>query len=67
MQGYFDLATPFLATEYTFSHMNVNKKLLANIEIKYYQAGHMMYIHKPSLEKMKKDLDEFYDASDRIK
>ena len=67
MQGYFDLATPFLATEYTFSHMNVSKQLESNVEIKYYQAGHMMYIHKPSLEKMKKDLDEFYNATDRVK
>lgn len=67
MQGYFDLATPFLATEYTFSHMNLKKQLQSNVEIKYYQAGHMMYIHKPSLEKMKKDLDEFYDSTDRIK
>ena len=67
MQGYFDLATPFLATEYTFSHMNVSKQLEPNMEIKYYQAGHMMYIHKPSLEKMKQDLDRFYDETDRIK
>ena len=67
MQGYFDLATPFLATEYTFSHMNLNKQLQSNVEIKYYKAGHMMYIHKPSLEKMKQDLDGFYDTSDRIK
>ena len=67
MQGYFDLATPFLATEYTFSHMNISKQSESNVEIKYYQAGHMMYIHKLSLEKMKKDLDEFYDATDRIK
>ncbi len=67
MQGYFDLATPFLATEYTISHMNLRKDLQSNIEIKYYQAGHMMYIHKPSLEKMKKDLDDFYDSTDRIK
>ncbi len=67
MQGYFDLATPFLATEYTVSHMNLSKQLRSNVEIKYYQAGHMMYIHKPSLEKMKQDLDGFYDSTDRIK
>ncbi|MEJ2616403.1 MAG: hypothetical protein P8Z35_15720 [Ignavibacteriaceae bacterium] len=67
MQGYFDLATPFLATEYTFSHMNLSKQLQSNVVTKYYKAGHMMYIHKPSLEKMKKDLDEFYDSTDRIK
>ena len=67
MQGYFDLATPFFATEYTLSHMNVSKQLESNVEIKYYKAGHMMYIHNSSLEKMKKDLDGFYDSTDRIK
>ena len=67
MQGYFDLATPFLATEFTLSHMNVNLEHQSNIQIKYYQAGHMMYIHKPSLAKMKKDLDEFYDSTNKFR
>jgi carboxypeptidase C (cathepsin A) len=35
----------------------------ARIQMKYYEAGHMMYIHPPSLERMKKDLDAFIDST----
>jgi carboxypeptidase C (cathepsin A) len=29
----------------------------------YYEAGHMMYIHKPSLVKLKEDLSRFLTAA----
>lgn len=57
--GYYDLATPFLATEYTFSHIPLPQEQRDNIEMTYYQAGHMMYLHKPSLEKLSNDLKKF--------
>ena len=57
--GYFDLATPFLATEYTFKHIPLPQKQQNNIKMTYYQAGHMMYLHKPSLEQLSKDLHDF--------
>lgn len=57
--GYYDLATPFLATEYTFSHIPLPQKQASNIKMTYYEAGHMMYLHKPSLEQLSKDLKEF--------
>ena len=53
--GYYDLATPFLATEYTFSHMELDPSLRAHIHTHYYEAGHMMYAHLPSLMKLKDD------------
>lgn len=58
-QGYYDLATPHLATEYYMDHLNIADELRDNIEIAYYEAGHMMYVHEPSLVKYKKDLVEF--------
>ena len=61
--GYFDLATPFLATEYTFSHMDLDPSLRANIHTHYYEAGHMMYAHLPSLIKLKDDLDRFIETA----
>ena len=57
--GYYDLGTPYFATEYTFSHLGLNKSLQKNISMAYYEAGHMMYIHMPSLKKMKADLVKF--------
>jgi carboxypeptidase C (cathepsin A) len=61
--GYYDLATPFLATEYTFDHLALDPALRGNVSMAYYEAGHMMYIHKPSLAQMKKDLSAFVKAS----
>lgn len=57
--GYYDLATPFFATEYTFSHLGLDPSLMSHVTMGYYDAGHMMYIHYPSLIKMKKDISEF--------
>jgi carboxypeptidase C (cathepsin A) len=57
--GYFDLATPYLATEYTFSHLMLDESLMHNLSMSYYEAGHMMYLHLPSLEKLKQELASF--------
>ena len=57
--GYYDLATPYFATEYTFNHLGLDENLRKNISMEYYDAGHMMYIHVPSLKQMKTDLAEF--------
>lgn len=57
--GYYDLATPHFATEYTFNHLGLDPALQQNISMSYYEAGHMMYAHQPSLEILKKALAEF--------
>ena len=62
-QGYYDLATPHLATEYFVDHMDITAELRNNIEIAYYEAGHMMYIHEPSMKKFKEDLARFIRAA----
>ncbi|MCI0606325.1 peptidase S10 [bacterium] len=61
--GYYDLATPFFATEYTFQRLPLEQEQQKNITMTYYEAGHMMYIHKPSLIRMKADLAAFYDSA----
>lgn len=59
LNGIYDLATPFAGSEYTFDHMGLDKKIRNNITHKYYEAGHMMYIHNESAAKFKKDVSEF--------
>ncbi len=57
--GTYDLATPYLATRYTFDHLQLDDSLRANVVMAHYEAGHMMYIHDPSLAQLKADLDTF--------
>jgi carboxypeptidase C (cathepsin A) len=57
--GYYDLATPHFATDYTFNHLGLDPSLRANVEIAYYEAGHMMYAHKPSREQLAADVKGF--------
>ncbi len=54
--GYYDFATPFFATDLT---MNRNGIDLARVTTSYYPAGHMMYVHEPSLEAVTKDMRAF--------
>jgi carboxypeptidase C (cathepsin A) len=62
LNGYYDVATPFFASEVMFSQLRLTKEQRARVETKYYEAGHMMYLHQPSLEQMKKDLAAFITA-----
>ncbi len=57
--GYFDLATPYFASEYNLNHLKLDPSLQANLTLAYYDAGHMMYVHLPSLAKLKADLGAF--------
>lgn len=61
--GYFDMATPYFATRNVLDHMFLQPSLKKNISLTYYPAGHMMYIHKPSLAQLKKDFDAFIDSA----
>ncbi len=58
--GYYDLATPFFATEYTFNHLGLDPSLLNHVTMKYYHAGHMMYTDPNSLKKLKQDLAKYF-------
>lgn len=59
LNGYYDVATPFFATEYDFAHMGLDKKIRSNIIYKYYEAGHMMYINPKEAIAFKQDVAEF--------
>ncbi len=57
--GYYDLATPWFTTDYVVHHMFLPPALRSHIHTTYYEAGHMMYLHKASLKKMRKDFEAF--------
>jgi len=61
--GYFDLATPYFATEHTLAHLGIEEPLRDNIEVSYFEAGHMMYVHSPSINKLGADLRTFVQQS----
>jgi carboxypeptidase C (cathepsin A) len=61
--GYFDLATPYHAVEYTFTHMGLNPEMRKRISWQYYQAGHMLYIDSDSHAKLKHDFSEFVSST----
>jgi carboxypeptidase C (cathepsin A) len=61
--GYFDMATPFFATEYTMDHLGLPEKLRGQIHIEYYTAGHMMYLHADDLAKLGKNVGSFIESA----
>ena len=61
--GYYDLATPYFAMDYTIRHLGLDPSQRDRVTTAYYEAGHMMYIHQPSQEKLKRDLAAFIASS----
>jgi|JI6StandDraft_1071083.scaffolds.fasta_scaffold03093_2 carboxypeptidase C (cathepsin A) len=61
--GYYDMATPYFASRYTFNHLRVHADLLKNITQDDYTSGHMMYLNLPDLKKQKADLAKFIRAA----
>jgi carboxypeptidase C (cathepsin A) len=57
--GYYDGATPHFAAEDVIAHLRIPAELRANIEHRYYEAGHMMYVHEPSRVRQSQDLAAF--------
>ena len=57
--GYYDFATPHFAADYSLDHLALAPELAKNIAVSYYEAGHMMYVHRPSLEKLAAELRSF--------
>lgn len=58
--GYYDLATPFAATKYTFARSQLAPERRKNVSMGYYEGGHMMYLDRKAHAKLKADLAEFY-------
>lgn len=61
--GFYDMATPFFATEYTMDHLLLPGNARERIQLNYYQAGHMMYLHEQDLKKLKSNVAAFIDSA----
>ncbi len=57
--GYYDLATPYLAAQYTFDHLPLPASLRDNVSFSYYGAGHMMYLRHADLVELRANLTKF--------
>jgi carboxypeptidase C (cathepsin A) len=63
MEGFYDLATPFYAADYTVDHLNLNPQYRKNVSFATYEAGHMVYLPSDGLKKLKSDEAGFIDKS----
>ena len=61
--GYYDLATPYFAAQYTLKHMGLDPSLHNNVTLSYYEAGHMVYIDKNSLAQLKRNAADFVQGA----
>jgi carboxypeptidase C (cathepsin A) len=65
-QGWYDLATPHLAMKHDLDHLDITPEARDRIRVEYYEAGHMMYLHEPSMKKYREDLAGFIRDTDRL-
>jgi carboxypeptidase C (cathepsin A) len=63
MNGYYDLATPFFATEYTFDHLGLAPKLRSNVAMAYCDAGHMLYLKQNCLDLLHQKMSAMYQGA----
>lgn len=59
VNGYYDMATPFAGSEYTFDHLGYEKTYSDRISFTYYEGGHMMYTRPNMLKALKSDIAAF--------
>ncbi len=57
--GYYDLATPYFAAEYELHQLPMQAALQKNVEMHFYESGHMVYAHEPALEALHHNVSAF--------
>ncbi|HVV97965.1 MAG TPA: peptidase S10 [Rhodanobacteraceae bacterium] len=64
--GYYDLATPFYTADYEMKHLPIPSGLVSHIETHYYESGHMVYAHLPSLKELHDNVAAFVGKTDNV-
>jgi carboxypeptidase C (cathepsin A) len=62
-RGYYDLDIGYFATPYDINHLGLPAELRANITLCFYDSGHQIYVHLPSLKRLKEDVADFIKKS----
>ncbi len=57
--GYYDLATPYFAALYELRHLAIPPDIAANIDVKLYPSGHMVYANESALAALQGNVAEF--------
>lgn len=63
MEGWYDLATPFLAAQYTMDHLDLTPDLRKNFSFTYYDSGHMVYLDQKAHDKFHNDYVQFVETN----
>lgn len=58
--GYYDLATPHFAMQYTLNHLGLDPSLQSNVTVSHFEGGHMMYIFEPAMVQLRAELLAWY-------
>lgn len=61
--GYFDLATPYFAAVYELRHLPMQAALQKNIEMHFYESGHMVYAREPDLKALHDNVARFIERT----
>lgn len=65
--GYFDVSTPYYEGRYEMRHLPIPPALQKNIEYHYYESGHMVYVHPPTLKQLHDNVADFISRTDNVK
>ena len=65
--GYYDVSTPYFAGLYEMRHLPVPQNLLGNVEYHYYESGHMVYAHHPSLVAIHDNVADFIRRTSNVR
>lgn len=64
--GYYDMATPFTASEHTFAHLGFEATYPERVSFKYYEGGHMMYVIPALRQQLKRDVAAFIASTKNV-